>query len=463
MSPEQLSIYLAQGEGSTVEFKRCGNQPERDVFETICSFSNHSGGNVFLGVKDDGTVVGVPAHASLDIKRNIINIVNNPNVFSPAVTLEFEEIVYDSRTVVRIWVPVSPAVHVFKSQIYDRAEDVDVRLKVESQIAMLYLRKQNLYAEQRIYRYVEPGDFELERLETLRVMAGNKRANHPWLSMSDDDLFRSAKLYGKDYSTGEQGFNLASILLLGRPEVIASVCPTYKTDAILRRDNLDRYDDRLVVSNNLVDAYPSLVEFCQKHLPDRFYLEGEKAISPRDIIIREIVSNTLIHREYSSPFPAKLIIDKESLYTENASKAMFEGSLDLSHFNPMPKNPIIARFFNNIGWADELGSGTRNLFKYAKEYAGSSPLLVEGSVFKAHVPLMPTRADRDGLPVAERVLAFVEECIASQGYVTTVDVRDGLHVGHKTAQRELSSLVVQGLLRAEGNTRARRYYLGDVV
>ena len=205
------------------------------------------------------------------------------------------------------------------------------------------------------------------------------------------------------------------------------------------------------------------MEFCQKHLPDRFYLEGEKAISPRDIIIREIVSNTLIHREYSSPFPAKLIIDKESLYTENASKAMFEGSLDLSHFNPMPKNPIIARFFNNIGWADELGSGTRNLFKYAKEYAGSSPLLVEGSVFKAHVPLMPTRADRDGLVVAERVLAFVEECIASQGYVTTVDVRDGLHVGHKTAQRELSSLVVQGLLRAEGNTRARRYYLGDVV
>ena len=31
-------------------------------------------------------------------------------------------------------------------------------------------------------------------------------------------------------------------------------------------------------------------------------------------------------------------------------------------FTPYPKNPITARFFKEIGLADELGSGVRNLY-----------------------------------------------------------------------------------------------------
>ena len=43
-----------------VEFKRCGNGIESDTYETVCSFLNRFGGDIFMGVLDDGTVVGVP-------------------------------------------------------------------------------------------------------------------------------------------------------------------------------------------------------------------------------------------------------------------------------------------------------------------------------------------------------------------------------------------------------------------
>ena len=86
-------------------------------------------------------------------------------------------------------------------------------------------------------------------------------------------------------------------------------------------ENLDRYDDRDDIRTNLIDSYDRLMAFIAKHLPDKFYLEGTTSISLRDRLFREVVSNLLIHRAYSNAFPAKLIIEKDRVYTENWSHA----------------------------------------------------------------------------------------------------------------------------------------------
>lgn len=62
--------------------------------------------------------------------------------------------------------------------------------------------------------------------------------------MGDEELLRSAGLYGHDIATGESGLNLAAIMLLGRDDVILNVAPAYVTDALVRKVNVDRYDDR---------------------------------------------------------------------------------------------------------------------------------------------------------------------------------------------------------------------------
>ena len=38
--------------------------------------------------------------------------------------------------------------------------------------------------------------------------------------------------------------------------------------------------------------------------------------------------------------------------------------IDLTSYEPYPKNPKIAKVFKEIGLADELGSGVRNIYKY---------------------------------------------------------------------------------------------------
>lgn len=62
-------------------------------------------------------------------------------------------------------------------------------------------------------------------------------------------------------------------------------------------------------------------------------------------------------------------------------------SLPPENLEPNPKNPIISSFFRNIGRADRLGSGVRNLYKYSKYYSGAEPTFMEGDVFRIIVPL----------------------------------------------------------------------------
>ena len=54
---------------------------------------------------------------------------------------------------------------------------------------------------------------------------------------------------------------------------------------------------------------------------------------------------------------------------------------------PRAKNPIIAGFFREIGRADRLGSGVRNLYKYSKDYGGADPVFTEGNNFVISVSL----------------------------------------------------------------------------
>ena len=115
-------------------------------------------------------------------------------------------------------------------------------------------------------------------------------------------------------------------------------------------------------------------------------MEDNLRINVRDVIARELCSNLLIHREFSNPYPAKLIITKDGIYTENANKPRTIGYMDLSNYTPYPKNPKIAKVFKEIGLVDELGSGIRKVVKYTKAYGEELPTFKDGDIFKTFVP-----------------------------------------------------------------------------
>lgn len=84
---------------------------------------------------------------------------------------------------------------------------------------------------------------------------------------------------------------------------------------------------------------------------------------------------------------------KDRVVTENWNRPHDGGMIDPANFSPCPKNPIIAKFFKEIGHIVELGSGVRNTFKYCGIYIpGTKPNFIDDDVFKTIIPLKTTES-----------------------------------------------------------------------
>lgn len=210
MTDEKLRAILEIGETVAVEFKRCGNGINADTYEIVCSFLNRFGGDIFLGVEDNGTVCGVPQNSAPDLVKNFIKSISNPEIINPTVYLAPIILEYNGVRIIHIHVPPSSEVHSYKKVICDRVDDADVKVSATGQIAQMYIRKQKIYTEKKIYPYLADEHLRLDILPRLRQMAVNRYQDHPWKKLSYYELLQSAGLIGEDLESGYKGYNLAA-------------------------------------------------------------------------------------------------------------------------------------------------------------------------------------------------------------------------------------------------------------
>jgi ATP-dependent DNA helicase RecG len=463
---------IKQGEGPTLEFKEVRHGLGNDVYRTVCAFLNRHGGTLLLGISDKGEIKGIPPEQSGQIKRDFASVMNNPQKINPACYLTIDEAEVEGEIVLRIYVPESSQVHRCGGRIYDRNEEGDFDITDNTQmVAALYRRKQTTYSENKIFPYAALTDLREDLIKRVRKIVGIQRKDHPWVQLEDLDLLKSAQLYQTDMETGKSGITLAGILLLGKDQTILSVLPHHRTDLILRKVNLDRYDDRDDVRTNLIESYERIMAFAAKHLPDPFYLERDQRISIRDAIFREVASNILIHREYTNPFPAKLVIGQGRVWTENSNNPRGFGHIDPENFAPMPKNPNIAKFFREIGRADELGSGVRNLMKYGKAYGKKDPELIEGDIFRTIV-YVPEGETGETMVVTPHVTPHVAPHVKKLlkilvGEMTREDLQAALKLQDRKSFRELylepalSAGLIEMTIPDKPKSRNQRYRLTE--
>ncbi len=444
---------LQQGEGISVEFKKAENKLPETLFETICAFLNRNGGIVLLGVADDKTVEGIKPDIADGLVKNLANLSNNPQKLSPSFLLESKLINYEGKWLIYIFVPVSSQVHRCNGKVFDRSADGDFELKSDDQVKNMYIRKNTFYSENTIYPFLSESDFVKGLLQRVRKIIKINRPDHPWNELSDKDFFSTSGLFRKDLTTGNEGFTLAALLLLGKNEAIQSALPHYKTDALVRKLNLDRYDDRENIRCNLVEAYDKLMDFVTKHLPDKFYMEGDQRISLREKIFREIIANMLIHREYTNAFPSTFIIYENRVETKNANKPHLFGQLFPDTFQPFPKNPYLAQLFTQMGRSEELGTGLRNVFKYSKAYSGSDNVIfIEEDIFMVELPLISNDTGNDTGNDTDRSRKIMD-LMKQNSKITVLDIARNLALSKSTILREIKDLKEKSKLKRIGKEK----------
>ncbi|GHU61518.1 hypothetical protein AGMMS49983_01400 [Clostridia bacterium] len=169
-------------------------------------------------------------------------------------------------------------------------------------------------------------------------------------------------------------------------------------------------------------------------------------------------------KRYDRAFPARLIIEKTRLYTENWSWAKNPGRITLTNVTPFPKNPLIAHFFVNIGRADALGSGIKNLYQFTKMYSGTEPELIEGDIFKIIISIQPlgsmgnnepnkepNAGEKRSIPtdIAEQIISVL---LKNPGFTYEM-IADNVGISRSSINREIKKLRESGRLQRKGNTK----------
>lgn len=390
---ENIKQVIMLGENVNTEFKMATIDLPKSVFETVCSFLNTTGGDIIFGVTDEKEIVGVEKEVKDKIKKDFSSLCNNKEIMNPTIIAELHEIMVDGKLLLYTHIEELSEIHKYKGKVYIRnyEGDFDITNNI-SLIASVHNKKRKIFDEDKIYPYVSVSDdLRNDLIDKARKLANsNVNKEHPWMSMSDVELLKSANLYKIDKETGKEGVTLAGIMLFGKDNIISQINPYCRTDALYRVDDLERYDDRDFVETNLLDMYDRLLDFISKYTMDRFALDDEqkRRISPRNIIAREMVINTLMHRDITDGHTSRIIIYKDKIVCENPNSFRTMKNISLKDYTPFAKNPTLAKFFREIGYADELGSGVRKITENSLLYSGKPPIFEDKEMFKLIVPLL---------------------------------------------------------------------------
>ena len=212
MTEAELLKLIHGGENIRVEFKKSTDDITKDVYDTVCSFSNRDGGTIILGVKDNGTILGIAPDAVDRIKKDFVTSINNGQKINPPLYLQPEVYSIDGQILLVIQVPVSSQVCRHRGRIFDRNHDSDIDITDNSDMVyQLYARKSGSYFVNKVTRF-QLSDLRSDLLDRARAMTTSRNRNHPWKSMSDEELLHSAGLILRDEERQIEGITLADLL-----------------------------------------------------------------------------------------------------------------------------------------------------------------------------------------------------------------------------------------------------------
>ena len=191
MTEAEILKLVEGGENFHVEFTP---RFTKDVYDTVCSFSNRDGGTILLGVRDNWEIVGVAPDAVKRMTRDFVATISKGQTFYPPLPLQPEVCTVNGRTLLVIQVPPASQVCRHRGRIFERSEEADIDITDNAdKVYRLYARKTGNYYVNKVTRF-QLDDLRPELIERARRMTACRTQNHPWKAMSDEELLRSAGL-----------------------------------------------------------------------------------------------------------------------------------------------------------------------------------------------------------------------------------------------------------------------------
>lgn len=469
---------LPPRESLTVEFKSDrARLPDRDLVEAVVCLANAEGGELWLGVEDDGTPTGLhPAHLQLSGLAGMVAART-----SPSLAVVVSPLTVGGVPVACIAVPKAQGEVATTSGVYLRR-----RIKPDGQpecVGMLPHDRASrvgsfglVDASAQIVAGATLSDLDPLERERLRQCVQQYGGDRVLLELDDEALDGALGLTARLPDGSGRAPTLTGLLLVGKEAALRELLPTHEfAFQVLAREAVGFNEFRRFP---LLKALDWLETNFRPYNPEREIQVGLFRVPVPKVdmgAFREAVANALVHRDYHRLAAVHVRLDDEGLTISNPGGLVDGVTLaNLLTTEPRPRNRTLADAMKRVGMVERSGRGVDKIYRGMLRFGRPEPDYRRTDTQNVVLKLATVDAD-------EAFLKLVIDQESKRGQELPIDSLIALaalrelkrlsteelatHIQREAAQakRTLEALLEMGLVQAHGNARGRSYTLAAGV
>lgn len=468
-----MSGLIPPHESMTVEFKSDRHPlSDRELIEALVCLANSEGGELWLGVEDNGTPTGLHArHRTLSALATLV-----ANRTSPSLAVQVTPIEAAGVSVARIEVPVSGRIICTADGVYKRR-----RLQADGRPECIPFlphgmpgRLAQFGALDMTAQPVEGttlADLDPLERERLRQIIERRGGDRVLLELDDEALDGALGLTSRQPDRTRRP-TLLGLLLIGREAALRQWVPSHEVAFQV----LDQEEVRVNEFTHapLLKTLEWLETMFRPYNPERELQVGLFRVPVPRVegrAYREALANALTHRDYSRLGAVHVKLENDALVVSNPGGLMEGVTLEnMLTVPPHPRNPALADALKRTGLVERTGRGVdliyRGLLHFGRPrpdygHTTSSSVVVRLSTMEADLDflrLILDEEDRRGakLPIQSLVALSV---LRDARRLSSEELADSLGGDTQHARQILEALMEAGLIEARGARRNRVYLL----
>ncbi|MBP7635622.1 putative DNA binding domain-containing protein [Candidatus Ozemobacteraceae bacterium] len=473
-----MKAVLPPKETMTVEFKSDRKKlPDHELIEAVVCLANSDGGELWLGVEDDGSPTGLHReHASVDGLPGLIAART-----SPSLAVKVEAINLGGIPVARLLIPKSPTEVATSSGMYLRRrirhdgtpECAPMlphdRVSRATTFGLLDISAQPV--SEATLHDLDP--LERERLRQAVRQYGGDRV----LLELDDEALDGALSLTVRQSDGSRVPTLTGLLIIGRETSLKRLVPTHEFAFQVLAQQAVRLNEFRTFP--LLKALEWLETNFRPYNPEEELQVGLFRVPVPLVDIgafREAVANSLIHRDYHRLGAVHVRLESDALIVSNPGGLVDGVSLsNLLTTEPRPRNRVLADAMKRIGVVERSGRGVDTIYRGLLKFGRPTPDYSQTDANSVVLRLSTDKADlnflrivvaeenrRNGILPIDSLIAL--SALHEQKRLTADELSCLIQRDQARAKRTLESLVEIGLVQPHGSTpRTRSYTLSATL
>lgn len=347
-------LFNLPEESNVIEYKLELPSDNNKWLSTIVAFSNTAGGKVIVGIEDDTKIVHGIKESRAMLESKIMDTIFNAINPTPVIDISFQNIEDKDVLIIDVSRGNETPYYIKSLEIdkgtYVRFSSSD-RVATQAQIDELKLKsKRTVFSNDRyMSKNNEPYELSIGEInEFLDEINKNRRSKKINLSklLEWEVIF---KIFDKYYATN--GF----MLMNSNPFSYA-----YIRLGIFRGTDKAKFHDQKSFEGSIIGQYEAVIESLKDILNKGYNLDSVriKEFAIPEVVIREIVANAVVHRNYMDEHPIRIEVYEDRLSVVSPG-SLYDG-LQLEEILrgiSKVRNKNIAEVYHSLGHIEKWGSG----------------------------------------------------------------------------------------------------------